>query len=738
MVDGKQKRGRYFKEKIQGVSKIVREWLSDLAPIPGAERGAAIAVGVVVIVVGTYLGTTLQSGFGILLDFMISFIASILGYLIVFLVVKVGLVIIRKIPAGYIAALVSGFIAMLFFFEGIPWESIWHISLGIVFVEILLGIIVFELLKGGWRSAKLHKRVLLGIIILIVVGVNVGGIIWLTQPGVDGYLLEIEPFHGKSSVLEADPSSPGPYPVNTLYYGSGTDQRRPEFGESVDIDGMIRQWYWGFGSQDIPLNGRVWYPEGEGPFPLVLIVHGNHYMVDYSDIGYDYLGELFASRGYIVVSVDENFFNGYLFSSVNWENDARAWLLLKHLDVWRSWNQFPGSPFEGLVDIDHIALIGHSRGGEAVAHAAAFNRLSHYPDNANIRWDFNFGIQSVVAIAPIDKQYEPADHPTQLTDVNYLILQGAHDADISEYKGYQQYQRVNFSDADLGRFKSGLYIYQANHSRFNSAWGLRDFGLPKGFLLNQEPLLSPEEHRQITAVFISAFLDTTLKGVEEYIPIFEDYRNAGDWLPQTLYINQFQDNGHLPVVNYEEDFDVTSTTLEGGKILGGFLSRWKEEEIKYRTGVSQDNHAAALGWNRRDSWYKITLPPKFSTENGLNLEDYLVFNLADGRGLVENGELLDFTIILGDDGGESASLLVSDNYTLLPQFPVQFTRLDYWEKEDYQKSTEVVFQSIRIPISTFKEINPTLNLDKLKEIRFSFDQVDSGTIILDEIGFDLN
>jgi ATP-dependent Lon protease len=57
----------------------------------------------------------------------------------------------------------------------------------------------------------------------------------------------------------------------------------------------------------MPLNGRVWYPDGPGPFPLVLIVHGNHNMKDFSDPGYGYLGELLASRGYIFASIDENF-----------------------------------------------------------------------------------------------------------------------------------------------------------------------------------------------------------------------------------------------------------------------------------------------------------------------------------------------------------------------------------------------------------------------------------------------
>jgi hypothetical protein len=49
-------------------------------------------------------------------------------------------------------------------------------------------------------------------------------------------------------------------------------------------------------------NARVWYPDGEGVFPLVLIVHGNYIMSRYSDPGYEYLGRSLASRGYFIAS----------------------------------------------------------------------------------------------------------------------------------------------------------------------------------------------------------------------------------------------------------------------------------------------------------------------------------------------------------------------------------------------------------------------------------------------------
>ena len=121
-------------------------------------------------------------------------------------------------------------------------------------------------------------------------------------------------------------------------------------------------------------------PEGKGPFPLILIVHGNHSMVDYSDGGYGYLGELLASRGFITVSVDENFLNGHWSGDFRGkEMPARAWLLLKHLEQWKKCNNDPNHEMTNKTDMENIILIGHPRGGEAVSIAAALKQLNYFP-----------------------------------------------------------------------------------------------------------------------------------------------------------------------------------------------------------------------------------------------------------------------------------------------------------------------------------------------------------------------
>ncbi|MEJ2512781.1 MAG: hypothetical protein P8Y72_14450 [Anaerolineales bacterium] len=483
------------------------------------------------------------------------------------------------------------------------------------------------------------------------------------------------------------------------------------------------------------MNGRVWSPEGKGPFPLVLLVHGNHSMVEKSEMGYAYLGELLASRGYILVSVDENFLNGGFWGRASGENDARAWLLLQHLKVWEDWNEDPNSPFYQQVDLSRIALIGHSRGGEAVALATTFNNLSRYPNNAKILWDFGFNIRSVVALAPVDEQWLPADHSNPLIDINYLVLQGSHDGDVYYFDGIQQYNRTNFSGTAPDVFKAAVYIYRANHGQFNSLWGSKDKTGIAGQFLNTKALMSEAEQQQIAKLYISAFLEDTLKDKTAYREIFKDYRSAGDWLPQTGYINQYEDNGGKYISDFEEDVDVTTNSLEGGRVDGYGLTQWSEISPRFRNKVRQDNHVVCVGWSNPSAYYALQLPADFDwilDENAV-----LVFKTADARTPNNLAQGLDFSILLVDSAGQKAELVLSTIMPLQTQFPAEISRLQVWNDEYYQEFSEEVFQTYRIRLGEFLQQNPSLNLEELDQIRFDFNQMDHGLVYLDDIGFDV-
>ncbi len=396
-------------------SILVEKWRS-LKPVHEAHHGtlwAAFAASIVALVVA---GFTLKSGFGLGIDLAVVFVAAAIGLPVVALTVAVVLTLLRKIPR-----LAAGVIVAVLVLLALPWLNAWGymVAAGVLLIQCTLGASIATVLLGGLRYAALGKKVLtLGAGTLALVA-NVWLLFFLRSDGVaDQRWLQPSPETILPPMLTAaDPSIRGSYAVETLFYGHGDDLRRKEYGHSVairtdavnaspffaDFSGWkaaLRKRYWGFGMDHLPLNGRVWYPRGAGPFALVLMLHGNHEMSEFSDPGYAYLGELLASRGFIFVSIDENFLNVGLLHEPPDERPARAWLMLEHLKRWEQWNSTPGNPFFGKVDTANVALMGHSRGGAAAARAALFNKLAYNPDDASIRLQYGYPIKAVVAIAP--------------------------------------------------------------------------------------------------------------------------------------------------------------------------------------------------------------------------------------------------------------------------------------------------------------------------------------------------
>ena len=597
-----------------------------------------------------------------------------------------------------------------------------------------------------------------------------------------------------SHTLDApDPSAPGSMRVLTMYYGSGTDKNRPEYRDSVTLktepvdasklvdlgeSAKSRNAYWGFAPAKMPLNARVWYPDGPGPFPVVLVVHGNHDMKDFSDPGYGYLGELLASRGYVFASLDMNFING----GIRNENDARGWFFLKHLEQLRSWHDTAGNPFSGKLDLNRVALIGHSRGGEAVGHAAAFNRLTHYPDDGNVTFDFGFGIRSIVAIAPVDGQYQPQDRLVPVEDVNYLVFHGSHDGDVSSFMGIRQYQRVSFTD-DAPRFKSAVFVYRANHGQWNTVWGPRDNGPRSARILDLRTLMDPEEQRQFAKVYISAFLEATLRDDRRYLPLFRDHRVAGDWLPPTMYITRFQESTFRPVASFEEDIDLTTGSHGGVALRADSASTWRENRLALRTantpteGSSQYNNAVTIGWNNRiagddttrtgpPAAFTLTLPDGLPARWGVGEQSSLQFLLmptevmpgprrapADSAAKDSTAAKpaqrprpprpdpdapkppVDLTIEVVDAAGVSAKLPLSRYGAVRRPLESYILRRRDQERARYARLSEIVLQSYSIPLGDFRREAPRLDPRTIRTVRFLFDRATAGTVIIDDIGF---
>lgn len=589
------------------------------------------------------------------------------------------------------------------------------------------------------------------------------------------------------TIQASDPGANGPYAVRSLAYGSGVDRRRAVYRDSVAVrTGTVdaspfvslekkpaasREKYWGFGMKKLPLNARVWYPDAPGRFPLVLVVHGNHDMKDFSDPGYEYLGRLLASRGYVVASVDMNFLNG----SIRGENDARGWMLLQHVKAWHGFDTTSGNPLAGRADLTRIALMGHSRGGEAVAQAASFNAMERYPDDAKVRLGFGYDIRAIAAIAPVDGQYRPAGRLVPVRGVSYLVLHGSHDGDVSTFQGLRQYDRIELGDDDPSRFKSAVYVYRANHGQWNTVWRNRDRGPRSGRSLELRALMDPDDQRRVAEVYLSAFLDATLKGKAEYMPLFRDHRVAGGWLPKTMYVTRFEQGGHRALATFDEDVNVSTGSVEGLRIDGDSLSTWREARIPFRgrSEETQETNGVWLGWNNRiagadttrrgpPAAYTLTLSDSLSASLRLSAADWLSLDLtampevpgprraprAEGsdsaapaapkaperKGKAPERPPVDLTVELEDASGVVARLPLSRFGAVRRPLETHILRRRDREKQQFRNLYELVLQSYTMPLADFVAARPGFDPARLRKVRLVFDRVDAGTVLVDEIG----
>jgi hypothetical protein len=186
------------------------------------------------------------------------------------------------------------------------------------------------------------------------------------------------------------------------------------------------------------LWAHFWRPTTGGPYPLIVLLHGNHgtcgrfdpglgirvddrsdytfsgtcpagYVVTPNHRGYDYLAGSISAHGYVVVSINAN--RG-VNAAPGVSGDAglnlrRGRLVLRHLQRLAEWNASGGAPpslgfqLTGLIDFSHVGLMGHSRGGEGMRAAIAQYRDSGSP------WPARIGpvdFEALFEIGPVDGQ----------------------------------------------------------------------------------------------------------------------------------------------------------------------------------------------------------------------------------------------------------------------------------------------------------------------------------------------
>ena len=517
--------------------------------------------------------------------------------------------------------------------------------------------------------------------------------------------------------------SEGPYEVDTLTYGhkdsdlwstpvdiSGYANRRGVFGK-------IQKMFFKFELSEVPVAGKIWFPKDAEKCPVLFIIHGNHEYPVKSYLGYDYLGKLLASWGYVMISVDEACCNDL------WgENDARAILLLENIKAVRSWNSYSENALYGKIDMENIAIAGHSRGGEAIATAQYFNKSERLVDNGNTEFGYNFNIKSLIAISPTVDQYKPANKAVLLEDVNYLLIHGSNDHDVRSVDGEKQYNNIKFS-GQTDSFKSSLYVYGANHGQFNTLWGLYDLPAPISWYFEVKDFISGENQRKVLCSFVKTFLDVTLKGDETYKSLFSDYEKYAAALPATAYEQTYDDTGFEYLFDFDENWQLGKSENPDVNLKVVNANCWYEN-IRETGGYGpSENYSLGFNWEGNNNTCIEILLDDFDFT-----DKCFTFKLADKNDDFKNTSFMNYQVVFYDVNGMRKT--ASELRKIYPPFAVQLYKVDVLSKNYNYKHQ---FTTVTVGAEDFTR-NIAFDFKHIQKIVIRF-PYEKGSVEVDDIGF---
>ena len=121
-----------------------------------------------------------------------------------------------------------------------------------------------------------------------------------------------------------------------------------------------------------------------------------------------------------------------------------------------------GTKLTGRLDLDHIGLMGHSKGGEAVSRLLELN-VGRQPQ---------YNIDGVVALAPSDSGNQAPGERAPGT--NWAVLLPACDGDVFDVQGGNAFERAKAAPQGRRFAKFQWLVAGTNHDWFNTVWYQED------------------------------------------------------------------------------------------------------------------------------------------------------------------------------------------------------------------------------------------------------------------------
>jgi hypothetical protein len=547
-----------------------------------------------------------------------------------------------------------------------------------------------------------------------------------------------------------DPGTPGPLAVTREEYNFGDTAFQPS-----NFPGPVE------------LLASIHYPTNlsAGPFPVILLLHGRHAtcfsaggqflqwpctngrLPIPSYQGYDYVSQVLASHGYVVVSVSANGVNAVDNAVFDLGALARAELMQKHLDLLNTFNTTGGAPFGtkfvGKFDLTRVGTMGHSRGGEGVVRHYVLNNSLGAP----------YGIKAVFPLAPVDFNRFVVNNAALDVLLPYC------DGDVSDLQGVHFYDDARYNVPGDPAPKHYMLVMGANHNFYNTIWSPSS-GIPGAtndwttFVQggrsdshcgtgagNQR--LTEAQQRGTGLAYMSAFFRAYVGGESQFIPLL-----TGDAPPPaSAQTNNLFVSYHAPDIpgirldvnrlltdsNLSLNFlggAVTPTALTpydlcGGeappanKCLPGALNAQQPHTTPSARSSARGMTQLRTGWNDITGNYRNNIPAALGNVSGFQAVQFRVsVNFADARNLA--GLAQDFRVVLTDASGASASVRVSDVSGAL-----------YFPPGETGPVPKVVLNTVRVPLSAFGGVN----LNAVRSVQFAFNERLQGALLITDVAF---
>jgi hypothetical protein len=553
---------------------------------------------------------------------------------------------------------------------------------------------------------------------------------------------------GVAPALGQDPGAPGPLAVTREEYNFGDTAFQP-----TNFPGPVE------------LLASIHYPTAlAGPYPMIILLHGRH-ATCFSGTGgaflqwpctnnrepipsykgYDYVSEVLASHGYVVVSISANGTNAVDNSVFDLGALARAELIQKHLDILNTFNTTGGAPFGnkfvGKFDLSKVGTMGHSRGGEGVVRHYVLNNSLGAP----------YGIKAVFPLAPVDFNRFVVNNAALNVLLPYC------DGDVADLQGVHFYDDARYNVPGDQSPKHYELVMGANHNFYNTVWSPGSSTIPGAandwlFVPNGQndshcgtkagnQRLTEAQQRGTGVAYMSAFFRAYVGGESQFIPIL-----TGDAPPppsaQTnnlfvsyhapaalrLDVNRLLNDTNLSINTLggaATQIDLTPYDLCGGaappanKCLPGSLNAQQPHTTPSARSSARGMTQLRTGWNNLTGNYRNDIPPTLGNVSGFQSVQFRVsVNFEDVRNVP--GLAQDFRVVLTDASGASASMRVSD-----------FSSALFYPPGEILAVPKVVLNTVRVPLSAFNGVN----LNNVRSVQFSFNERLQGALLITDVAF---